>query len=74
MEINKNFLRFSNKSIKKYLSLQSCTKTYKSLGLSYEISNFVIDARYNLGLTKIADHFDGKNSVIMLTFGYMIPF
>ena len=46
------------------------------LGLSYEISDFVIDARYNLGLTKIVD-LDGsksKNSVIMLTVGYKIPF
>ena len=46
------------------------------VGLSYEISNIVIDARYNFGLTKISD--DGisksKNSVIMLTLGYKIPF
>ncbi len=51
------------------------------LGASYEISNVVIDARYNLGLTKIADKdkaikngfddvSDSKNSVIMLTVGY----
>lgn len=43
------------------------------IGLSYEISDFVIDARYNLGLTKIVEHYDGKNSVIMLTLGYKIP-
>jgi len=45
-------------------------------GLSYEISDFVIDARYNLGLTKIVNSnlVDSKNSVIMLTIGYMIPF
>ena len=46
------------------------------LGLSYEFSDFVIDARYNLGLTNI---YDGdavkiKNGVIMLTVGYKIPF
>ena len=48
------------------------------LGLSYEISNFVIDARYNLSLTKIADDFTedgvkyeyGKNQVIQITLGY----
>ena len=40
------------------------------LGASYEISNVVIDARYNLGLTKVAKAGDGKNSVIMLTVGY----
>ena len=49
------------------------------LGLSYEFSDFVIDARYNLGLTNIndeehADDYKIKNSVIMLTLGYKIPF
>lgn len=46
------------------------------LGLSYEISDFVIDARYNLGLTNINDGNDEKvkNGVIMLTVGYKIPF
>ena len=45
------------------------------LGLSYEISDFVIDARYNLGLTNINDngHGKAKNAVIMLTIGYKIP-
>jgi hypothetical protein len=45
------------------------------LGVSYEFSDFVIDARYNLGLTKIFDIDAGssKNSVIMLTVGYKIP-
>lgn len=42
------------------------------VGLSYEISNFVIDARYNWGLTKTIDGVgDGtKNSVFQFTFGY----
>lgn len=46
------------------------------IGLSYEFSDFVIDARYNLGLTNIIDddHIKNKNSVIMLTIGYKIPF
>ena len=46
------------------------------LGLSYEISDFVIDARYNLGLTNIndTDSYKSKNGVIMLTVGYKIPF
>lgn len=49
------------------------------LGLSYEISDFVIDARYNLGLSNIndgpfSDDYKTKNSVIMLTVGYKIPF
>ena len=52
------------------------------LGLSYEISDFVIDARYNLGVSNIMDKDLSKalgdpkvhNSVIMLTIGYKIPF
>ena len=46
------------------------------LGLSYEFSDFVIDARYNLGLTNIndTDSYKSKNGVIMLTVGYKIPF
>ena len=43
------------------------------LGLSYEISDFVIDARYNFGLTKLVDEGGGKNSVIQFTVGYKIP-
>ena len=49
------------------------------LGISYEISDFVIDARYNLGLSNLVDNdnngdYSQKNSVIMLTLGYKIPF
>ena len=46
------------------------------VGVSYEISDFVIDARYNFGLTNIwKDDYkkllgDAKNSVISLTVGY----
>ena len=58
------------------------TKTFDlsiPLGLSYEFSDFVIDARYNLGLTNLydgpgSDDYKVKNSVIMLTLGYKIPF
>ena len=43
------------------------------VGVSYEFSDFVIDARYNIPLTKVNDG-DGsmKNSVIQLTVGYKI--
>ena len=44
------------------------------IGLSYEFSDFVIDARYNLGLSKVFEVGDPKNSVIMLTLGYKVPF
>lgn len=40
------------------------------LGISYEYDDFVIDARYNLGLSKIADDCDSKNRVIQLSLGY----
>lgn len=53
------------------------------LGISYEISNFVIDARYNLGVTKvikegnwdvygltISSQPDLRNSVFQITLGY----
>jgi hypothetical protein len=44
------------------------------MGLSYEFSDFVIDARYNLGLTNVnkASDVKAKNAVIMLTLGYKI--
>lgn len=42
-------------------------------GISYEIADVVVDARFNLGLTKISDYVNTKNSVFMLTIGYKIP-
>lgn len=40
------------------------------VGLSYEYANFVLDARYNIGLTKVAKDFSGKNSVFSISLGY----
>lgn len=40
------------------------------IGLSYEFDNFVIDGRYNWGVTKVADDVDSKNSVFQFTVGY----
>ena len=40
------------------------------IGLSYEISNFVLDARYNLGVTKALDWEDSKHSVFQVILGY----
>lgn len=46
------------------------------VGLSYEISNVIIDARYNIGVTKSVKSEGGfdvegtRNNVIMLTVGY----
>ena len=39
-------------------------------GLSYEYQSFVLDARYNLGVTKAFDAGDSKNSWFMFTLGY----
>lgn len=40
------------------------------VGLSYEFNNFVIDGRYNFGVSKIMDGSDSKNSVFQFTLGY----
>ena len=42
------------------------------VGLSYEYQNFVLDARYNIGLTKTMKDASEKtkNSVIQITLGY----
>lgn len=40
------------------------------VGVSYEISGFVVDARYNWGVTKVFEDLDPKNSVFQVTVGY----
>ena len=40
------------------------------LGASYEFMNVVLDARYNLGLTKVSKGGSSKNRVFMVTLGY----
>ena len=44
------------------------------VGLSYEIANVVLDARYNIGMTKVFEGAENKNSVIQITLGYKFPF
>ena len=44
------------------------------VGLSYEFSNVVLDARYNWGLTKAIKDADSKHSYFTITLGYRIPF
>ena len=54
-----------------------CNKTDFSipLGAAYEFGDFVIDARYNTNVGKKEyTPSSNKNSVIMLTLGYKIPF
>ncbi len=52
----------------------ACKKVDFSIpvGLSYEYQNFVLDARYNIGLTKTMKDASEKtkNSVIQITLGY----
>ena len=40
------------------------------VGISYEYMNICLDARYNIGVTKIADNVDHYNNVIQITVGY----
>ena len=40
------------------------------VGLSYEYSNFQLDARYNWGVSKTLKWSDAKNSVFQITLGY----
>ena len=41
------------------------------VGLSYEYQNFVLDARYNIGVTKLLKDADqGRNSTFAITLGY----
>ena len=40
------------------------------IGMSYEFNNFVLDARYNIGVTKVPKYGDGYTNVLQLTIGY----
>ena len=40
------------------------------VGMSYEFGNFVIDGRYNIGVTKVPKHGDGYTNVLQFTIGY----
>ena len=40
------------------------------VGISYEYMNFCLDARYNIGVSKVAEGDAGRNSVFQLTLGY----
>ena len=40
------------------------------VGISYEYMNVCLDARYNIGVSKIADGDAGRNSVFQITLGY----
>jgi len=67
-----------SKSDKVEVDIKSSCQTIElcvPIGVSYEFSSFVIDARYNLGLSKI-NKSDGsmRNSVFQISVGYKIPF
>ena len=40
------------------------------VGISYEYMNVCLDARYNIGVSKITDGDSGQNSVFQITLGY----
>ena len=62
----------STKSVEKTTEDIKVKKTDISIpiGISYEYMNVVVDARYNVGLTKVYDHLDGRNSVLTFNVGY----
>jgi opacity protein-like surface antigen len=41
-----------------------------TLGLGAQISNFLVEARYSMGLAKVFDDADSKNSVFNIMIGY----
>ena len=43
------------------------------VGLSYEYKDFVLDGRYNFGVTNVAKGLGAKNSVFQITLGYKLP-
>ena len=40
------------------------------VGVSYEFNSFVFDARYNIGVSKVAEGFDGTFNALTFTVGY----
>lgn len=40
------------------------------VGLSYELGPFVIDGRYNIGVTDALEGDGGHSNVLQFTFGY----
>ena len=40
------------------------------VGMSYEFDNFVLDGRYNIGVTKVPKHGEGYTNVMQITIGY----
>lgn len=43
------------------------------VGVSYEFGQFVVDARYNIGVSELSDLGDAKGRVFQVTVGYRIP-
>ena len=44
------------------------------VGLSYEYKNLVIDARYNIGLTRMVEDDESRNRTFQFTIGYKMDF
>ena len=40
------------------------------VGVSYEFNSFVFDARYNFGISKVANGHDGSFNALTFTVGY----
>ena len=71
-----NEMKYSNSTVSGSVNVKDTELGAKSVdlsipvGLSYEFSNVVLDARYNWGVTKAMKVYDSKNSVFQFTVGY----
>ena len=71
LSANESFKQGDDKHDTKVSSSYNSFDLCIPLGISYEFSRVVIDARYLLGLTKVNKHGETcRNSVIMITTGY----
>ena len=63
--------KFPTETINVYDDVDKKFDVSFGMGLSYKLgSKFDISGRYNLGLTKVEDYYDSKNSVIQFGVGY----
>ena len=62
--------KFSNNGFSADASDAKTVDVSIPVGASYEYQHFVLDARYNWGLTKVIKNSDPKNSVFQFTLGY----
>ena len=71
-----NILSTAKRDGEDKVGLEKVKDWYKStffsipVGASYEINDFVFEARYNLGVSKVAENYDGTFNALTFTVGY----